>query len=60
MPVKTFLPHLSIETLDKAILRWLSFGYETQLNPSLVCPFEHNFAGKFGSVTALDRFGKFS
>jgi len=57
MPVKTFLPHFTIETLDKAILRWLSFSYETQLNSSLVCPFEHNFAGKLGTVITFNCLG---
>lgn len=56
--VQTFIPKLSVEALDKAILRRLAWGDKAMLNTGAFCPFKGCRAGKLGPVVGEDRLGR--
>ena len=50
--VKTFIPKLTIQTLNKSVLCWFSWLNKTQPYIVAFAPEKHSFTGKFGAIIA--------
>jgi hypothetical protein len=56
-PIQTFVPQPAVETLDVAVLNWVSGPDEVELHTSIVGPGVHSLAGEFAAVVGRDRLG---
>ena len=50
MQVEAVFSKLAVEAFDERILCWLAGLDKVQFDANALCPEEHGFAGKFGSV----------
>lgn len=52
--VKAFLTEPAIETLDKRVVRWLSWSTELKLDFSAMSPLIQSLRGEFSPIVNLD------